>query len=403
MLKVLIADKLPDNARMRLQEAGMAVHALPGLSDQALAEALAEHDPDVLVVRSTQVRAGHVAAAPGLQLIVRAGAGVNTIDLAAASARGVYVSNCPGMNAVAVAELTWGHILNADRRIADGVAALRSGTWSKKAFSKLGRGLKGRTMAVLGTGSVGREVIARAHAFELDVVAWSPSLTLEGAARLGVRRAESIVEAARDADIVTVHVALNPATRSLIGRAVFEAMHAGGVFVNTTRGPVVDEEALAWAVRERGLLAGLDVFCDEPSADGAWVHPLAGLPGVYGTHHIGASTVQAQDAVAEEACRVILEWASGGGAPHCVNLARKTAATHLLVVRHRDQVGVLARVLDAISDDGMNVQHMDNIIFSGGGAACARIQVARAPSARLLSRLESMDPVFDAKLVALED
>lgn len=400
-IRVLIADKLPDEARTRLQAAGFEVKQDPALKEESLQEAVAGFDPDVLIVRSTKVKANHFEAARGLQLVVRAGAGVNTIDLASASARGVFVSNCPGMNAVAVAELTLGHILNADRRIADNVASLRAGEWKKKTYGKA-RGLKGRTLGVIGCGSIGRAVIERAQAFEMSVVAWSPSLTAEKAEALGVRAMENAVEVAKRSDVLTVHVALTPSTRGFVGEAIFNALRPGSIFVNTSRGEVVDEAALAQAVREKGIKAGLDVFCNEPSGEGEWQTPLADLPGVYGTHHIAASTAQAQEAVADEACRVVEVWHSTGEAPNCVNLAVETQATHLLVVRHRDEVGVLAGVLERLREAGLNVQGMENIIFSGDeGAACARIQLEGAPAEALVEGLSALSAVFDAKVVDL--
>ena len=401
MLRVLIADKLPDSARTRLQQAGVEVLFDPALKDDALLDALEAHDPDVLVVRSTKVRAEHLGAARALQLVVRAGAGVNTIDLDAASGLGVYVSNCPGMNAVAVAELAFAHILNADRRVADAVADLRGGSWQKKATAKKARGLKGRTLGVIGLGSIGAEVVKRGRAFEMDVVAWSPSLDDARAEAMGIRRAPSVLDVAAQADVLTVHLALNPATRGFIGPAIFEKLKRGAIFVNTSRGEVVDEPALAKAVRDKKLLAGLDVFCGEPGADGDWSTPLMKLPGVYGTPHVGASTEQAQEAVADEAVRVILDWQATGSAPNCVNLAVRTAATHLLVVRHEDRVGVLARVLGLLREHSINVQTMENVIFSGGGAACARIQVDQAPPAKALEALRAEEPIFDAKIVEL--
>ncbi|MCP4809644.1 MAG: hydroxyacid dehydrogenase [Proteobacteria bacterium] len=398
-MRVLIADKLSDSARTRLQEAQIEVLFEPTLKGETLVAALAEHDPDVLVVRSTKVQAEHFAAASALQLVVRAGAGVNTIDLAVASSKGVYVSNCPGMNAVAVAELAFAHILNADRRVADAVADLRAGTWKKKEYAKA-RGLKGRTLGVIGVGSIGRELIRRGLAFEMDVVAWSPSLTDDKADALGVRRAEHVQDLARQSDVVSVHLALNPATRNFVGKSVFDALKPGAIFVNTSRGQVVDEAALAEAVG-RGLRAGLDVFCGEPATDGDWTTPLAALPGVYGTHHVGASTEQAQEAVAEEAARVIVEWNHTGEAPNCVNLAKVTAATHLLVVRHVDRVGVLAAVLGLLREYDINVQQMENVIFSGGAAALARIQLASAPPMAAIQALKAMDPIYDAKLLEI--
>lgn len=402
MLRVLIADKLPDFARTRLQEAGCAVVFDPNLTDATLAEALRQHEPDVLVVRSTKVKAEALQAARALQLVVRAGAGVNTIDLDAASARGVQVSNCPGTNAVAVAELAMAHILNADRRIADGAAELRAGSWKKKVYSKA-RGLKGRTLGVIGVGDIGRELIQRARAFEMNVVAWSRSLTAEKAAALGVTALSSAVEVARRADVLSVHLALTPATRGIVGEAIFDALRPGAIFVNTARGELVDEAALAKAAREKGLRVGLDVFMNEPADDGEWRSPLADLPGLWGSHHIGASTDQAQEAVAEETVRIILAWRASGEAPNCVNMAETTAATHLLVVRHEDQVGVLAVVLDALRRANINVQQMENTIFSGGKAASARIYIENPPPASLLDELRARAPIFDVKLVALEN
>ncbi|MCA9557326.1 MAG: hydroxyacid dehydrogenase [Myxococcales bacterium] len=400
-MRVLIADKLPDEARSRLQGAGFEVVVDAGLGGEALARALAEHAPDVVIVRSTKLTADHFAAAPSVQLVVRAGAGVNTIDITAASARGVFVANCPGMNAVAVAELTLGHLLNADRRIADNVADLRAGRWQKKVYSKA-RGLKGRTLGVIGCGDIGKAVIARARAFDMKVVAWSPSLDDAKAAKLKVERAASLEDVAGRADAVSVHVALNPATRGLIGRAFFDAMRPGAIFLNTSRGEVVDEDALAAAVRDKGIRAGLDVFCDEPAGDGEWASPLAALEGVYGTHHIGASTDEAQNAVAFEACRVVETWAATGTAPNTVNLAKRTQATHLLVARHADRVGVLAGILDQLREARINVQTMENVIFAGpGAAACARIQVGSRPDDALLARLTEDDAVYDVKVVAL--
>ena len=214
--------------------------------------------PDVLVVRSTKVPEA-VLAAGALKLVVRAGAGYNTIDVAAASRRGIYVSNCPGKNSIAVAELAFGLILALDRQIADNVIALRQGQWNKSGFSKA-RGLFGRTLGLIGLGQIGREVALRAKAFGLPVVAWSRSLTADAARQLGVQRMDSPVEVAAAADIVSLHVALNAQTRGLIDAAFFAAMRPGAYFINTSRAEVVDQAALARAVEEKGIRAGLDVF-----------------------------------------------------------------------------------------------------------------------------------------------
>lgn len=401
-MRVLIADKLAEDTPARLQAAGASVEVAVGLKGDALEEKLRASDPDVLVVRSTKVEKRHMEAARALTLVLRAGAGVNTIDMVTASERGIYVSNCPGKNAIAVAELTMGHLVNADRRIADNVADLRAGRWRKGHYSKA-RGLHGRTLAVLGVGEIGREVIARAVAFGMVVRGWDRYPRPELAAALGFQYASSALEACRGADALTVHLALVPETRKLVDRQLLDALTPGAIVLNTSRGEVVDEEALAEAVRTRGLRVGMDVFDPEPSASEAEFSPaIAGLPGVYGTHHIGASTDQASEAVADEVVRIIETWLRTGRVPNCVNLAERSRATHLLVIRHADRVGVLASVLNILRETGTNVQEMENILFQGGQAACARIQIEHSPGRDVLARIESSADVYAASLVALE-
>jgi len=178
---VLVADQFEQSGIDGLNAAGCEVFHDPQLADAALVEALRHTRADVLVVRSTKVTAPMMDAGP-LALIVRAGAGYNTIDVKAASARGIYVSNCPGRNAVAVAELAFGLLLSLDRRIPDGVADLRAGRWNKKEYSKAA-GLKGRRLGLLGYGSIGHEMALRARAFGMHLVIWSRHLA-PGAADL---------------------------------------------------------------------------------------------------------------------------------------------------------------------------------------------------------------------------
>jgi D-3-phosphoglycerate dehydrogenase len=387
-MRVLIADKFEQSGRDGLDAAGCEFSYQPDVKDESLVEAIGSYRPDVLVVRGTKVTEASMDAG-ALKLIVRAGAGFNTIDVAAASRRGVYVSNCPGKNSVAVAELAFALILALDRRIPDNVIQLRAGQWNKKEFSKA-RGLLGRKLGLIGTGQIGREMVARARGFGMPVIAWSRSLTEEAAAELGVERRESPPDVARDADIVSVHVALKPETRGLIDRDFFDAMRDGAYFINTSRGEVVDEEALGRAMREKAIRAGLDVFAAEPAgATGEFTDEIAREPNLYGTHHIGASTDQAQEAIAAETVRIIKTFKETGRVPNVVNLARRTPATHTLVVRHRDRPGVLASVLDAIRLASINVQEMENIIFEGSEAAVARINLESAPPADALERLKA--------------
>lgn len=390
-MRVLIADKFEQSGLDGLQALGCEISYQPDLKDEALAEAIREVKPDVLVVRGTKVTEPMLEAGP-VKLVVRAGAGYNTIDVAAASKRGIYVSNCPGKNSIAVAELAFALILALDRRIADNVVALRQGVWNKKEFSKA-RGLFGRTLGLIGVGKIGQEMIPRARAFGMPVIAWSRSLTRDRAAELGVELAASPKAVAAVADVVSVHLALKPETRNLINAEFFEAMREGAYFINTARGEVVDQQALVNAIRNRGIRAGLDVFALEPATGTGEFHDeIAKETGLYGTHHIGASTDQAQEAIASETVRIVAEFKHTGKVPNVVNLAQQTPATHRLVVRHLDRPGVLAGVLDAIKAEHINVQEMENIVFEGAAAAVARINLDNAPSQESLRQLEASNP-----------
>jgi D-3-phosphoglycerate dehydrogenase len=387
-MNVLIADKFEDSGRRGLTELGCEISYQPDLKDDALTNAISEVRPDVLVVRGTKVTEPMLAAGP-IKLVVRAGAGYNTIDVAAASRRGIYVSNCPGKNSIAVAELAFALILALDRRVADNVITLRRGEWNKKEFSKA-RGLFGRTLGLIGLGKIGQEMIPRARAFGMPVVAWSRSLNGERAGNLGIEYRADPLDVAREADVISIHLALNPETRGFIGEKFLAAIREKAYLVNTSRGEVVDQPALVKAIHDRGIRAGLDVFASEPTAGvGEFTDPIREEPNLYGTHHIGASTDQAQEAIAAETVRIVQQFKEKGHVPNVVNLARQTPATHRLVVRHLDKPGVLAAVLDAIKSEQINVQEMENIVFEGATAAVARINLDNAPSIALLDRLRS--------------
>ena len=400
-MRVLVADKFEQSGLDGLAVLGCEVFSEPGLKDQALAERVGVLKPDVLIVRSTKVGEPVLAAGP-LKLVVRAGAGYNTIDVAAASRRGIYVSNCPGKNSIAVAELAFALILALDRRIADNVISLRAGAWNKAEFSKA-RGLFGRTLGLLGTGNIGGQMIPRAKAFGMPVVAWSRSLTAETAEALGVERADSPREVAEMADIVSVHLALTAETRGLCDAGFFAAMMTVAYFFNTARGEIVDEEALKGAIRDKGIRAGLDVFAQEPAGGtGEFTSEIARTTAIYGTHHIGASTEEAQEAIAAEAVRIVRLFQETGKVPNVVNLARKTPATCTLVVRHLDRPGVLASVLDAISAAKINVQEMENVVFEGAEAAVARISLETIPPEAILQSVRTANPdILELSLIRL--
>ena len=244
-MRVLIADRFSEDARASLHADGIVVCYTPDARDDALTQAIADTHADVLVVRSTRVtfemlRAGRLA------LVIRAGAGFNTIDVETAKSLGIFVANCPGKNSNAVVEIAFGLIIALDRQITANSADLRRGVWRKASYSSA-RGLAGSTLGLVGVGRIGRAMIPRAKAFGISVIGWSRSLTYDAAAELGIERRSSPVEVAKASDIVSVHVSLTGDTQALAGRAFFDAMREGTIFINTSRAEVVDEDALAWA------------------------------------------------------------------------------------------------------------------------------------------------------------
>ncbi len=318
-MKVLIADALPDEKVAELKGLGCDVVSDPALKEDALLEKMKDLKPEVLVVRSTKVTGDMIKSDLELKLVIRAGAGVNTIDVAQATGQKVAVANCPGKNAVAVAELAFGLLLCLDRNIPDNVIDLREGRWNKGKYSKAS-GLYGRTLGIIGVGSIGKELAARAKAFGMKVIAWSRSLTPEKAKELGLGYEKTPLDVAKASDAVSFHVALTDDTRGMAGGDFFAAMKPGAFFINTSRAEVVDEKALVAAIKEKGIRAGLDVMSGEPAAKADKIEsPLGKDPGVYGTHHIGASTEQAQEAVADEVVLIVKEFMASGKARNRVN------------------------------------------------------------------------------------
>ena len=388
-MRVLIADKFEKVGLDGLKELGCAVVSRPELTAQALPAAVKEVDPHILIVRSTKVTAETLHAGTSLTLVIRAGAGIDTIDVATASSRGIFVSNCPGKNSIAVAEVVMGLVLACDRRIPDQVADLRQGKWNKAEYSKA-RGLYGRTLGIVGLGQIGREVAVRARAFGMRVLAWSRTLTHEEADRLELAYAQSPLEVARLSDVVTINVAANAETKHLVDAEFLAAMQPGAYLINTSRGSVVDEAALRQAVSEKKIRAGLDVFQHEPAGGtGEFRSPLLQEPGVYGTHHIGASTDQAQVAIAHEVIRIVQAFQATGEVPNVVNRLARSSASHVLVIRHRNRPGVLAHVFGVLANAQINVEEVENIIYHGAQATLARIHLDGQPGNGALERIKS--------------
>jgi D-3-phosphoglycerate dehydrogenase len=388
-MKVLIADKFEKVGIDGLKELGCEVIAQPEVKADALAALIREIDPHILIVRSKKVGAEALGAGTALTLVIRAGAGIDTIDVATASSRGIFVSNCPGKNSIAVAELVMGLLLACDRRIPDQVADLRQGRWSKGEYSKA-RGLYGRRLGIVGLGQIGREIATRARAFGMRVIAWSRSLTHEEADALGLIYAQTPLEVAHHADAVTINVSANAETKHLVNAEFLRAMRPGAYLINTSRGSVVDEAALARAIEDKKIRAGLDVFQDEPAGGtGEFAPAIVRASGVYGTHHVGASTDQAQVAIAHEVIRIVQAFRDTGEVPNVVNRLARSSATHVLSIRHRNRPGVLAHVFGVLAGAEINVEEVENIIYHGAQATLARIHLDGVPTNGALDRIRS--------------
>lgn len=357
---------------------------------------------NVLIVRGTEVSKAAFDAGSALNLVIRAGAGVKNIDVATASERGIYVANCPGKNASAVAELTFALIGSLDRRIPDGVASLRAGRWEKNEFARA-VGLRGRSLGILGLGHVGRAVLKIAQAYELNCYACSRSLTSARAAELGVTRVASPLELAKVSDIFSVHLELTERTRGIVDRQVLSQLKPGSFFVNTARDELVDYAALQELIPQKHLRVGLDVLPSEPGTRHAtYRHPILETGLVYAVPHIGASTDQAQIAIANETVRILRSFLTKGEVPNVVNIAESSYSRYQLVVRHVDQVGALANVLGVLKRHGINVQELDNTVFEGARAACAKIRLSSRPSDACLSEIMAFSgEVLHVDLVTL--
>jgi D-3-phosphoglycerate dehydrogenase len=402
-MRLLIADKLHPRAIEELRSLPLDVEYAPEITKETLEARLP--NVGILVVRSTEVTAAAIEGARQLHLIVRAGAAFETIDVRAASRRGIYVANVPGKNAAAVAELVFGLMVSLDRRIPDAVASVRNGLWQRAEYSKA-EGLHGKTLGIAGFGAIGREVAHRAKAFGLPVVAWSRSLSPSRAAELGVGYASSIEDLAAKSQILTIHLPLTERTRKIVNKRVFEALPVGAMVINTARADLMDYEAMRECAEKRSLRVAVDVVPNEPKGTNQLSHDLvsASIPGkglLYATPHIAASTDQAQLAIAIETVRVIRSFLLEGHVPNVVNVSTASAARFQLVIRMLDRVGTLANVLSVIKRHGINVEELSNTVFEGGAAAFAKLRVFSRPSEACLSEIRAFDEVMHVDVVTL--
>ncbi len=276
-----------------------------------------------MIVRSTRVDEATINAAPFLELIVRAGAGINMIDVNAAARKGVYVANCPGKKASAVAELVIGLLITLDRRIVEATNDLRDGDWKKSRYA-YGMGLAGNKFGIIGLGATGHAVAQAARGLGMEVAAWSRSLTPQTAARFGITFCATPEEVARRADVVSIHLAANSSTYHFIDRRFLAQMRDGAYLINTSRGEIIDAAALKEAIHRKSLRVALDVFENEPAKDGPYFEEVEMAKMIVATPHLAASTKQAIEAISREVVRVIGTYMGTGVPPNVVNApARK--------------------------------------------------------------------------------
>jgi len=387
-LKVLIADKFPDRYINELKEAEIDVIYSPSLGEKDLVEAA--KDVDIIVVRSTVVNEETIENADHLSLIIRAGAGVNNIKIAAANKKGVYVANCPGKNSIAVAELAVGLMIALDRRIPANVSDFNNGVWNKAEYSKA-EGLYGKTLGLIGVGNIGKEVAKRALAMGMSVYGKDIS-RIEGVAIKDFSEMDKVLPIC---DVVSIHLPLTPQTRGLFNKEMFGYLKPGTIFINTSRAEVVDQDALIEAVTTKGIRAGLDVFAGEPEGKkGDVSSPLQNLPNVYVTHHIGASTEQAQNAVAEETIKIIKDYIKSGVIAHWVNRAKIEDTKYQLVIKHLDKPGVMANIFTIMKQEDVNIEEIENVIFDGGLVATCTMKLKKGLPTEMIESMKNLPDVL---------
>jgi D-3-phosphoglycerate dehydrogenase len=316
MSRVLICDNLESPGLELLRQAGIELDERTGLKGEPLKEAL--RAADGCIVRSATRITADLLEKPGkLRAIVRAGVGVDTIDVAAATRKGIVVMNTPGGNTFSTAEHTVSMMMALARHIPSADLSLHQGKWERSKF--MGTQLAGKTLGVVGLGRIGREVARRATGLDMKVIGFDPFLAPDRAAQLGIEAVADIEQLLPRCDFLTVHTPLTDETRNLIDASRLAKMKKGARVINCARGGIINEEALVEALKS-GHVAGaaLDVYVQEPlPAD----HPLLKLPNVVLTPHLGASTVEAQVSVALEAAQLLVDFLQKGVVQHAVNMA----------------------------------------------------------------------------------
>lgn len=385
MLKILVADQIAEEGLAKLRErSDISFEVKTGLTPDALGKTVGEFDG--LIIRSGVKVTREALASPGkLRVIARAGVGVDNVDVPAATAAGVLVMNTPDANTVSTAEHTIAMILAAMRNVAGAHAHVIEGKWERKKF--MGRQVAGKTLGIVGLGRVGRAVAERAMGLDMTVIAFDPLLSADSAMDGRVRLVRKLDDLLPQIDILTLHASMSADSKKMVGKQQLELMKPGAVLVNCARGALIDEAAVAEALKA-GKLAGaaIDVFSTEPPTD----NPLLAAPNVVLTPHLGASTEEAQTAVSTEAVESILDYLTNGVIRGAVNVTGMPAN---LSARDRGYMDLTARMGTILSPLCTGGVERIELVTRGGdalGALC--------PTLALTALTELMSPHIEGRL-----
>ncbi len=398
-MRLLIADAIDTQPLEELRLLGIEIVSDPTLTRDSLPQALA--GVGILVVRRTEVTKEALEGARELNLIVRAGSGTGNIDVEAASARGIYVANCPNKNAAAVSELVMGLALALDRRLVDAHNSLKNGRWERGEYGSE-HGLLGRHIGIAGLGATGREVLQRARAFGMRPHVMSRAMTAQKAQRLDVAFAPTLEHLASVSDVFTVHLPLTPSSRGLVSRTVLEALPKGAIVINTSHAALMDLDALAEIAPRKGLRVGLDVHAGEPREPSSkFDSRFANMPNFLCTPHIGGASRQAQRAIAEEVTRVVRCFLTEENVPNVVNVCATSPARFVVVLRQLDKVGALANTLAVLKRHGINIEEISNTVFDGARATCTKLRVSGRPTDSCLKEIAAFGETLHVDIIQM--
>jgi len=397
-----VADTFSSKEIEEMKKMGHEVIYEPKVLGADFEKLMREVNPVVLIVRSKKTTKEVIDAGPKLEMVIRAGTGCDTIDVAHCSQKGIYVCNCPGKNSVAVAELTIGLMIAIDRRITEGDKLLKEGRWAKGKFTDC-LGLKGRTIGLLGIGNIGKEVAKRCLAFDMKVLAVDPFLTKEQIESMGATKVETNKELCERVDILSLHIPALPETIGMINKEFLSHMKPNSVLINVARGNLVNEEdVLEHLDKVKDFWYGADVFKGEPASKEAdFDHKLAKHPKVVGSHHVGASTQEAETAIGIEVARMVKEYGATKKVNNCVNLATNIKKIHCISVNYVSKIGSLGAILAILEKNELRIEELKNEVLKDKKACAAVIYFTGdiTKKDKIIGEIKNLDGAIDVTFV----